>query len=84
METCCNCFNQIPDKTAYFHFRKCLNEHGRSAHRVCEKCWWEKIIPWSQQLHLKCPGCVKHLPLIKNKKSTQKIKQEDIITIDDD
>lgn len=48
--------------------RKCLNTNGVSAHRICNKCWWEPKIGFAvEERNHHCPGCIKALPLNKNK-----------------
>jgi len=64
MNTCACCDKKIPvQQKQVFSFRKCLNQHGNRAHRICAKCWWQTIIPASQEQHLKCPGCLARAPL---------------------
>jgi hypothetical protein len=48
--------------------RKCLNKNGVSSHRICQKCWWKPETGFASEgvIH-DCPGCVKKLPLNKNK-----------------
>ena len=43
---------------------KCLTNHGKAAHRICEVCWWdnEKGFALETSSH-ECPGCLKGLPL---------------------
>jgi hypothetical protein len=81
---CCSCEYKIRDDSEFFHFRSCLNKHGKWAHRVCKNCWWKIIIPISEEIHLKCFGCIKKLPFIKIPKIKQKISQKtQLIQIDD-
>lgn len=47
----------------HLSFRKCLNTHGKNAHRYCNSCWFEKIVPLSEEIHLKCYGCERQFPL---------------------
>lgn len=48
--------------------RKCLNQYGVSAHRICQKCWWDKKTGFALEgVNHDCPGCVKGLPLNTNK-----------------
>jgi len=48
--------------------RKCLKTNAFSAHRVCNKCWWEPETGFAvEQNNHNCPGCKKGLPLNKNK-----------------
>ena len=43
---------------------KCLIEHGKGAHRICQKCWWNKKKGFAREsVSHKCPGCKKGLPL---------------------
>ena len=80
---CCNCEKNLKEKDKFFHFRKCYNTNGKWAHRICEKCWWEYVIPNSEKIHFKCFGCDKHWPLwfFPKTKQKMKIKEEDIIQI---
>lgn len=48
--------------------RKCLKTNAFSAHRICNKCWWEPETGFAvEQNNHNCPGCKKGLPLNKNK-----------------
>lgn len=44
--------------------RMCIEKHGLSAHRVCQKCWFEKFAIENQSHE--CPGCVKKKSLTKS------------------
>ena len=59
---CCYCEKQMQTNDI-FHFRRCLNTHGRWAHRICSMCWWSIVIPQSENIHFQCFGCVKKWPL---------------------
>jgi hypothetical protein len=48
--------------------RKCLKTNAFSAHRICNKCWWEPETGFAvEKRNHDCPGCKKGLPLNKNK-----------------
>ena len=48
--------------------RKCLKTNAFSAHRICNKCWWEPETGFAvEERNHDCPGCIKALPLNKNK-----------------
>lgn len=61
---CCFCGSApaVAEGMPYFHFRACMNRHGRWAHRVCARCWWTLVVPISEFLHMKCLGCVNAWP----------------------
>ncbi len=48
---------------------ECSLKHGKAAHRICHKCWWDPISGFAREegSH-KCPGCIKRLPLTEYKK----------------
>ncbi len=71
---CCYCEKSFQTDEK-FHFRKCLNTHGRWAHRICSTCWWDFVIPQSEQVHFKCFGCVKKWPLWYFPKEKRKFNQ---------
>jgi hypothetical protein len=49
--------------------RECLMKHGKAAHRICKKCWWDPKIGFAlESSSHKCPGCQKGLPLTAYKK----------------
>lgn len=83
MNKCCMCEYSIRQGSEFFHFRKCYNEHGRWAHRVCKNCWFKIVVPLSQETHLKCYGCRKELPLWKFEKQQykKKIDPKDVIDL---
>ena len=64
---CCLCLkNKIVSGTLIP--RKCLKTNGFCAHRICNKCWWEPNIGFAvEERNHDCPGCIKTLPLNKNK-----------------
>jgi len=78
---CSSCEYKIRSDQEFFHFRKCLNEHGASAHRICKNCWWKIIIPYSEIVHLQCPGCLKHIPLWRRPKQQRGRIQSQVIQI---
>ena len=48
--------------------RKCLKTNAFSAHRICNKCWWEPETGFAvEERNHDCPGCKKGVPLNKNK-----------------
>jgi len=48
--------------------RKCLKTNAFSAHRICNKCWWEPETGFAvEERNHDCPGCINGLPLNKNK-----------------
>jgi hypothetical protein len=64
---CCIC-GESNDVGKTLMPRKCLNQHGVSAHRICQKCWWDKKTGFALEgVNHDCPGCVKGIPLNKNK-----------------
>lgn len=64
---CCIC-GESNDVGKTLMPRKCLNQHGVSAHRICQKCWWDKKTGFALEgVNHDCPGCVKGLPLNTNK-----------------
>lgn len=81
MNVCSCCEKPISITDPILSFRKCLNEHGKWAHRYCKNCWFDILLPVSQEKHLTCLGCQKKIPLWyfpkpqKNSKTTpQKIQ----------
>jgi len=80
---CCACEYKIRNDSEFLHFRRCLNEHGRCAHRVCKNCWFKIIVPISEEVHLRCLGCTKKLPLVRFQKKKPITKSAQIIDIDD-
>ena len=81
---CAACEYRIRGKE-YFNFRKCLNDHGRWAHRLCKNCWWKIIIPFSEEVHLRCPGCLKDLPLWHHpKEKARKMPNAEYVELLDD
>jgi hypothetical protein len=45
---------------------ECLLKHGKSAHRICDECWWDPNIGFAREnASHRCPGCIKGLPLTK-------------------
>ena len=75
---CCICRKKT-DITKTLMPRKCLNKHGVSAHRICQKCWWDKKTGFAlEEGNHDCVGCTKGLPLNKNK------NPEEVIDISDD
>lgn len=77
---CSSCEYKIREDQEFFHFRKCLNDHGKHAHRICKNCWWKIIIPFSEIVHLQCPGCLKSLPLWYHPKQKRKpVSQTQIV-----
>jgi hypothetical protein len=44
--------------------RKCeANERGKSKHRICQTCWWDKDFGFCREnIPHFCPGCVNDLP----------------------
>ena len=65
---CCICGKMVAVKDTFVP-RECLIKHGKTAHRICEDCWWdpEKGFALETSSH-KCPGCEKGLPLNRVKK----------------
>ena len=61
---CCMCEREV-DKNNTLIPRACLIEHGTSAHRICNDCWWnpESGFAREDRVDHKCPGCLKRLPL---------------------
>jgi hypothetical protein len=48
--------------------RKCLKTNAFSAHRICNKCWWEPETGFAvEERNHDCHGCINGLPLNKNK-----------------
>lgn len=78
---CSSCEYKIRGDQEFYHFRKCLNEHGKWAHRICKNCWWKIIIPFSEIVHLKCPGCLKKIPLWYHPKEKPKNLQKTVQVI---
>ena len=67
MVECCVC-RKNAELTKTLMPRKCLNKHGVSAHRICQKCWWDKTSGFAlEEGDHACVGCVKGLPLNTNK-----------------
>ena len=64
---CCVC-GKSNDVSETLIPRKCLNKHGVSSHRICQKCWWKPKTGFSiEGVKHDCPGCVKGLKLNTNK-----------------
>lgn len=65
---CCMCGKMVYLKDTFVP-RECLMKHGKAAHRICEKCWWDdkKGFALETSSH-KCPGCEKGLLLTRVKK----------------
>lgn len=59
---CCRCEAHITTNDI-FSFRRCLNTHGRWAHRICPTCWWNHVVPESENIHFVCFGCQRKWPL---------------------
>ncbi len=78
MIECCVC-RKNTDITKTLMPRKCLNKNGVSAHRICQKCWWDKKTGFAlEEGNHDCVGCTKGLPLNKNK------NPDEIIDISDE
>lgn len=60
---CCMCNKQTSrDKTLVPVV--CLKRHGERAHRICQKCWWNKKTGFAREnAPHGCPGCKKDFPL---------------------
>jgi len=42
----------------------CLIKNRERAHRICQKCWWDKKHGFALEgENHHCPGCAKHMPL---------------------
>lgn len=65
----CSICEKNVDIVKTFIPRECLMKHGKAAHRVCDKCWWDPQTGFALESssHL-CPGCQKGLPLTPYKK----------------
>lgn len=49
--------------------RECLVKYGKSAHRICQNCWWNPETGFAlEHARHNCPGCEKGLPLTHYKK----------------
>ena len=59
---------------------KCLQDHGETAHRLCQDCWWSKFAV--EGASHDCPGCTKRKPLNPPLKKMP-IREEDIIVLSD-
>jgi hypothetical protein len=60
---CSICEKIVPIKETLIP-QKCLTKYGRSAHRICENCWWDPVSGFAREYEShKCPGCIKKLPL---------------------
>ena len=67
MVECCIC-RKNKEITQTLMPRKCLNKNGVSAHRICQKCWWNKKTGFAlEDGNHDCVGCTKGLPLNTNK-----------------
>jgi hypothetical protein len=65
---CCMC-EKVINKDNTFVPLKCLNKHGKAAHRICQDCWWDPNIGFAREgVSHECPGCIKGLPLTYVKK----------------
>jgi hypothetical protein len=65
---CCMCEKMVNNDDTFVPVR-CLNQYGRSAHRICSKCWWDKKKGFAREdISHECPGCRKGLPLTHVKK----------------
>jgi hypothetical protein len=62
----CSMCEKIVNKEDTLIPQKCLNKNGKSAHRICQDCWWNKFA--LEGISHECPGCVKGLPLTEYKK----------------
>ena len=67
----CSMCEKIVDINKTFVPRECLMKYGKSAHRICDKCWWDPETGFALESssHL-CPGCQKNIPLTSYKKET--------------
>ena len=66
---CCMCEKTMHKEGALIP-SGCLNMHGRAAHRICQKCWWNPTRGFAREGHShKCPGCLKNIPLTQYKKA---------------
>ena len=71
--SCADC-NKTAIRTNMLVPLECLQKHGETAHRLCQRCWWSKFA--IEGASHECPGCKKGKPL------NPPIK-EDIIVISD-
>lgn len=48
----------------------CVLKHGARAHKICDKCWFDKFA--KENANHQCPGCKTRIPLTipPNAKST--------------
>ena len=77
---CCMCEREV-DKNNTLIPRACLIEHGTSAHRICNDCWWNPESGFAREdVDHRCPGCLKNLPLTPVKKKEPEFVD---LTLDD-
>ena len=66
--TCCMCERTVKKDDTLVP-RECLIKYGKTAHRICQDCWWDPNIGFAREdASHKCPGCQKGLPLTEYKK----------------
>jgi hypothetical protein len=60
---CSICEKMVNLKDTFIPY-ECLMKYGKSAHRICEDCWWDPKTGFAlESSSHKCPGCQKGLPL---------------------
>jgi hypothetical protein len=73
MVDCCMCGKEF-NKKEMLTPAQCLKKHGMRAHKICQKCWWDKEKGFAKEgISHKCPGCEKNLPLTKLDSSDQEM-----------
>lgn len=78
--TCCMCEKDVYKNDTLVPMT-CLLKHGKKAHRICNKCWWDKEKGFGLETSIhKCPGCIKNLPLTKVEPDNEAID----LTMDDE
>ena len=68
---CCMCNKEFPRNTMLTP-QVCLNEYGERAHKICQKCWFNKFA--IEGISHPCPGCEKGFPLTRPLKPLKKTK----------
>ena len=79
--TCCMCEREV-DKSNTLVPRACLVKNGRSAHRICNDCWWNPESGFAREdADHRCPGCLEKLPLTPVEKNKSEVID---LTLDDE
>lgn len=79
--TCCMCGREVNINDTLVP-SKCLQIHGKKAHRICSECWWNPTTGFAREnAPHGCPGCAKNLPLTKVQ-NTEPVMVD--LTLDDD